>query len=266
MIENEGNVIVMRNEPNNPIIPELDRWLCRATKDLIPPACEAIRAEIVPHFEDAVAETRAAGASENEAIDRALRDLGSPRRANRLYRRHYLTKSEWRRISETLDRIPGNAGRRLYRILFVSGLIVLAGLVGLALAPIWMNAPPSWNLLVGLFAPLGIIAFFFTFLGIRAYLAERSPDGAMLFGSLSRILGETGMWIVYLYILDRLDTVGWHDSLAPVAHYLVLAAALFLITLLYIGCEVRRTWRPWMKYKRACQRGEIDISAASPSD
>jgi len=73
---------------------ELDQWLARATKCLSQESRTTVRAEIQDHYEAGRDEALSQGASPHEAETIALRALGDPARANRLYRRALLTGSE----------------------------------------------------------------------------------------------------------------------------------------------------------------------------
>jgi hypothetical protein len=56
---------------------DLANWLNDATKDLPPDAVQKSRAEIIAHYEDAVAEYIEAGQTEAQAHTQAMRDLGA---------------------------------------------------------------------------------------------------------------------------------------------------------------------------------------------
>jgi hypothetical protein len=250
----------MKDPSPKPPYPELEQWLRRATKRLIPSARETIRAEITGHFNDAVDAARTAGIPEPEAIDRALLDLGSPHRANRLYRRQYLTNREWRRISDDLE--TAECSRKCPPLLVVGGGVSLLPILilGFFLLFLWSrDTPPSSRPSTMLIAGL-VTAAFGAYLLIRTRLIARARDFSLFFQSLEKILYETAFCFYGIYLLDRLDTVGWLESLPPHAHLAVLAGVLILCMLVIVGCELRRTYRPWAKYRAAQRRGELDAS------
>jgi hypothetical protein len=80
----------------------LESWLAIATKKLSPAALERVTLEIQSHFEDATASHQTEGVSETEAKARALEDLGNAKAAARRFRQSHLTKSEARRLENTL--------------------------------------------------------------------------------------------------------------------------------------------------------------------
>ena len=73
---------------------ELEQWLMRASKCLSAESHTRVRAEILDHYEASRDEAIGNGATLLEAEAMALRALGDPGRANRLYRQSLLTSSE----------------------------------------------------------------------------------------------------------------------------------------------------------------------------
>jgi hypothetical protein len=114
----EGDLIIVENRQSNASPPELEEWLRRASANLIPSACESIRREIASHYKDAVADAIRSGMPETDAIDSALRNLGSPRRANRQYSREYLTDGEWTMIGRVLQNAANGQAARQFRSIF----------------------------------------------------------------------------------------------------------------------------------------------------
>jgi len=74
----------------------LRNWLRTATKRLCIEAKRRIYQEIYSHYIEAVDACREAGLSDDEAHDRALASLGSPRKASRSFRKTHLTEYQAR--------------------------------------------------------------------------------------------------------------------------------------------------------------------------
>lgn len=72
----------------------LKPWLDIASKRLSNDSKARVREEVSAHFHDAIGEGIDAGLSEDEAVQRAIDALGSPRKAHRAFRRAYLTTFE----------------------------------------------------------------------------------------------------------------------------------------------------------------------------
>jgi hypothetical protein len=77
---------------------DLHEWLGIATKDLVAPAKERIRAEIEAHYAEAAAAHRVEGLSESDAQREALADLGDAQEAAKRFRRQHLTVNEAKKI------------------------------------------------------------------------------------------------------------------------------------------------------------------------
>jgi hypothetical protein len=78
----------------------LENWLKQATCQLSADAANQIRTEIVEHFESALEAAMSSGTSAREAERSALAALGSPKDANRQYRKVLLTRAEARVLRE----------------------------------------------------------------------------------------------------------------------------------------------------------------------
>ena len=76
----------------------VSEWIDCATRGLCEDARERIRKEIEAHYEEAVSEYRENGGTLKESHKAAIRSLGSPERARRVYRKTYLTAHEWQCI------------------------------------------------------------------------------------------------------------------------------------------------------------------------
>jgi hypothetical protein len=72
----------------------LEAWLAKATRGLSDESVAEVRTEIGAHYEDAYEEATAHGSRPDEAERTAVAALGSPRSANREYRRVLLTGRE----------------------------------------------------------------------------------------------------------------------------------------------------------------------------
>jgi len=72
----------------------LKPWLDIATKGLSSESKERANDEVAAHFHDAIDAATDAGLSEDDAVQRAIDSLGSPRKAHRAFRRAYLTTFE----------------------------------------------------------------------------------------------------------------------------------------------------------------------------
>lgn len=72
----------------------LDNWLDTATRGLCADARERIDEEVTEHFFDAQSAYMNDGSTEDEAMEKALRELGNPRRARRRLRREHFTAVE----------------------------------------------------------------------------------------------------------------------------------------------------------------------------
>ena len=71
---------------------EFDAWLVVARRGLCKEAQQRVPEEVTDHFEQAIEKSIGRGISPEEAETQALVSLGSPRQANREYRRSYLTR------------------------------------------------------------------------------------------------------------------------------------------------------------------------------
>lgn len=81
---------------------ELTAWLETATKGLCEDAVERAAGEVTSHYADAVQEAREKGMSEAESSSLALESLGSPKKANRAFKRTYLTQAGNRQLEALL--------------------------------------------------------------------------------------------------------------------------------------------------------------------
>lgn len=87
---------------HDPRFKHLGPWLDVATAGLSDQACARVLEEIGAHFEDAVAAAMQRGLDEGEAAQRAVKALGSPRRARRRLRRTYLTRNQARIVDHLI--------------------------------------------------------------------------------------------------------------------------------------------------------------------
>ena len=73
---------------------QLDNWLAQATRKLAEDSAAQVRAEICEHYDAAHEAAMAAGATTDEADQKAVSALGSPKTANCQYRKVLLTSAE----------------------------------------------------------------------------------------------------------------------------------------------------------------------------
>jgi len=155
----------------------LSRWLSIATKGLSDESKARVHEEVTAHFHDAIDERIRAGLAEDIAAEQAVEGLGNPRRARRGFRRTYLTHWQANMVSSFVDApkprasttslttawaarqrskgLRGLRGDRRAR-LFVSGILVLAGTVGVALDP--RKTTPEWFVRAGMVALMAVAA------------------------------------------------------------------------------------------------------------
>jgi hypothetical protein len=79
---------------------KLEKWLMQASRCLSQKSRSTVRDEILDHYEASRDEALGNGATWQEAEVMALRALGDPGEANRLYRRSLLTSAEARILGE----------------------------------------------------------------------------------------------------------------------------------------------------------------------
>lgn len=132
----------------------LEQWLTRATRCLSAESRTTVRAEIQDHYEAGRDEAISRGASSHQAGTIALRALGDPVRANRLYRRALLTKDEARLLKEGKWEARVVHSSRLVRwtMLALPVSVFLAGLVAF-----FMNTRPIPAVLVGISLVLSVL-------------------------------------------------------------------------------------------------------------
>ncbi|MBI1317843.1 MAG: hypothetical protein GC168_02705 [Candidatus Hydrogenedens sp.] len=108
---------------------ELDFYLCRTTKWLSDESKQIARGELAEHYQMAYSRHRAGGAAEYEAHDRALWDLGNPRRLNRQFRARLLTRNDQAVLDGAMllaeSGVLSPKGRFLYRAAFLSLWLLL---------------------------------------------------------------------------------------------------------------------------------------------
>ena len=110
---------------------ELEKWLTQASRCLSQESRVRVKAEIVDHYEASRDEAIASGAALPEAEAIALRALGDPRVANRLYRRSLLTSGEARFLRRGTSEVRAVCSRPFLKWVvlaspvaaFVSGVI-----------------------------------------------------------------------------------------------------------------------------------------------
>ncbi len=110
---------------------ELEQWLMRASKCLSAESHTRVRAEILDHYEASRDEAIGNGATLQEAEAMALRALGDPGKANRLYRQSLLTSGEARFLRRGNSEVRAICSRPFLKWLvlgspvaaFVSGII-----------------------------------------------------------------------------------------------------------------------------------------------
>jgi hypothetical protein len=83
--------------------PALETWLTMASRDLCKESRQRIREEVTDHYEQAVEKDLGEGKPAKEAAERALANLGSPKKANREYKRNHLTA--WQKMN--IDQFVG---------------------------------------------------------------------------------------------------------------------------------------------------------------
>ncbi|NUM55893.1 MAG: hypothetical protein HUU46_19815 [Candidatus Hydrogenedentes bacterium] len=178
---------------------ELNRWLDTATRGLCDDAKARIRPEVEAHFAAAYRFQIYEGEDEVIAAALASAALGDAKRANRRYRRVYLTKAQARRVGRL-------AGTSLGALWIIWTATVLCGLLLVGALPLTQNGDM-------------ILAWCFTMylcFAIQATLARRFANRPTalgrvnLFGSAVCPLALSLM--LYLHWPD-LDDPGWNYAL-----------------------------------------------------
>ena len=93
-----------------PPVSALEDWLDTATRGLCDEAYSRIAEEIEAHVSEHVEHLQQQGLSEDEAVNKAVEELGNPRKARREFKRIHLTEREGR----TLDRLSDPRWARWY--------------------------------------------------------------------------------------------------------------------------------------------------------
>jgi hypothetical protein len=176
---------------------ELDQWLTRATKCLSQESRTTVRAEIQDHYEAGRDEAISHGASPHEAEAIALRALGDPARANRLYRRALLTGSEAQVLARGRSEARFICTSPLLRNAFLAmpAIALLAGLIAWFLKANSLAAfllPVGFCLSVLLHGPFFPI---YTQPRSRIYHAIKWTALTVLFSLLMLTLGWKYAWL-----------------------------------------------------------------------
>jgi hypothetical protein len=207
---------------------ELEVWLRKATRSLAAESAAQVTREIGEHY-DAARETAIRnGATAEQAHDAAIGSLGSPRIANRQYRRVLLTANEagFLRMAQK----ESSAACERSWIVKSLRLAALAGLLGSGIAVAWGNGELA-RMLFGM--GLGLTAFLMpALLTIRTLRGSRIVRTAkwtallaltwILFGpEPSKWLGGTlvcfgsMVWVEWTYyrIRQKLPMASWPKAL-----------------------------------------------------
>ena len=104
--------------------PALRGWLDAATDGLCAGARERVALEVSAHFLDALQEARGKGLDGMSAREHAVRSLGNPRTARRMYRQSFLTAGEEERIANLLG-IAASSWRRIAVTVSLGNMLVL---------------------------------------------------------------------------------------------------------------------------------------------
>lgn len=245
------------------LYPELETWLRRATEDLIPEAAASVREEIARHFEDAVQQRIDDGINEIGAIDLAIRDLGSPRRARRRLRKEWLTLSEAKTLRGMAEKYASFLGvrRRFRRIILAFALIwaVVAIFYAFQISIRQETLADIKPLIQGV---LSISLLLVAYYGLRSFPFARTFDRFVA----SEII-ETGFsWLAMIGIVA---TIGWTGAYRnrllanprswTIAEIVTIAIMAFMVFLKWAG-DVGFIVL-WLKYRRIRKKGGTAFDA-----
>ena len=114
---------------------ELEQWLVVASKGLADESRQRVAKEIVSHYCDALEDGVSRGNPLDQVHGAAMENLGNPDKANRAYRRTYLTVRDEKRLNSlesTLAISPRQAKRLLFLVLILVVCVTLMMLPDLA--------------------------------------------------------------------------------------------------------------------------------------
>jgi hypothetical protein len=229
------------------LYPELETWLRRATEDLIPEAAAAVREEIVRHFEDAVRAGIASGIPESKAIDLALRDLGSSRRARRRLLKQHPTVAELQAVFKDVERRNSMIPEKIAYPAMVGVVIGFWSICVLAL--LCVNGDPG-TMNLGLAAVLPVLLS----AGIARVLIRRSMEWFIVFQSIVMNLAILGVWIP-MTATETLQLQSRGES--PLPSWINTIAATLAVTAaiaVWIAYRAYALIRRWRKCRQAARR------------
>lgn len=185
----------------------LEQWLVRATRCLSQESRTKVRSEILDHYGASRDEAIGSGATLQEAEATALRALGEPAEANRLYRQSLLTSSEARLLREGNWEVRAICSRPVLRwlVLALPVAVFLAGIIALfcrsnnLAAELLLVSFCFSVLLHGPFLPI------YTPLRSRIYRGFKWAALSAIFLMAAWSSGWSGSWLS----LGCLWTVGW---------------------------------------------------------
>jgi len=188
---------------------EFEKWLMRATRCLSQESRARVRSEIKDHYEASRNDAVANGATLPEAEAIALRALGEPTEANRLYRQSLLTSSEARLLREGNWEVRAVCSRPVLRwfvltlpvVVFLAGVLALFGGANHVAAGL---VPVSFcfsMLLHGPFLPI------YTPLRSRIYRGFKWAALSAIFLMATWPLGWSGSWLFFgcLWTVGRIE-------------------------------------------------------------